>query len=122
MGKRIERMKAGAKRLFRFRSSKSGLILSPEQAAAEDPDTVEREAIKAGLLLGRHVHSMEMSGATSLVRDLAGEAVLDLLAKTDPRASGYPLRVNMTSTRTGQARIGIEVTVRVIEGESGHVR
>ncbi|HOU64686.1 MAG TPA: hypothetical protein PK861_01465 [Thermomonas sp.] len=128
MGNRIERMKAGAKRLFRFRSSKSGLILSPEQAAAEDPDTVEREAIKAGSLRGRHIKVNELAGASTIARVLAGEGMQSLIAHTEHSHGFYPLRVGDAAVRTyelaaaDRSPLMVEVTVRVLDKETGHVR
>ena len=128
MGKRIERMKAGANRLFRFRSSKTGHMMSPEQAAAADPDTVEREAIKAGSLRGRHIKINELAGASTIARVLAGEGMQSLIEHTEHSHGFYPLRVGDAAVRTYELAgshktpLAVEVTVRVIYKEDGHVR
>lgn len=130
MGKRIERMKAGAKRLFRFRSSKTGLILSPEDAAAADPDTVEREAIKVGSLRGRRIRVNELAGASTIARVLAGEGMQLLIERTayDGDSPSAFLRVGDAAVRTyelaaaDRSPLMVEVTVRVIDKETGHVR
>lgn len=128
MGKRIERMKAGAKRLFRFRSSKTGLILSPEQAAAADPDTVERERIKAGSLRGRKVAVNELAGASTIARVLAGEGMQLLIERTSYLHSVEQLRVGDSAVRTyelaaaDRSPLLVEVTVRILDKETGHVR
>lgn len=74
------------------RDSKTGQTLSEADAAARDPDTVQRERANPEGYRGRRLRAEELSGATAVAASLARDCVDDLLEMAANRFGPSALR------------------------------
>jgi hypothetical protein len=122
MGKRIDAIKAKARRMFRWRDSSTGEFLKAKEAARRDPATVEREAIEREDQSTTMLDVESLFGVSALARVLVADAVVELHGV----AGAARLRSGASTSTEGTTQKGVRVLVSVklsdARKEVGHVR